>query len=129
MAVRGHIPFNQSARKVRFVSQFDGFTSINYNLPKNNALNCTIYFDMGHKNPKIVLDNCDFIMHSREVKRTIWLCSRYFAGFTKTEGRCKAKLITREKIVYMSGTHNHEPKIKCLKFNNMLSQKVRIVRE
>lgn len=84
---------------------------------------------MGHKNPKIILDECDFILHTREVSKTVWMCNKYFAGFTKNEGRCKAKLITQGKQVRVIGQHNHEPKVKVSRVKNCISRVVEIIRE
>lgn len=80
---------------------------------------------MATKNPKIILDDHDYIVLRKEVNKTIWMCARYF---TDKNSRCKSKLVTSGKMVQVSKEHNHPPK-KNKTFKNMLSQRVTIVRE
>ncbi|XP_023014952.1 uncharacterized protein isoform X13 [Leptinotarsa decemlineata] len=82
----------------------------------------TIYFDVGTKNPKIIVDDYDFNMARKTEVKTMWICAGYF----KT--KCKARATTSGRMVYVNGTHNHDPKLKRTKFTNMLSQTVSIVR-
>lgn len=82
----------------------------------------TIYFDVGTKNPKIVVDDYDFNMARKTPNKTVWICSGYY----KT--KCKTRATTSGRMVYINGIHNHEPKQKKSKFKNMLSQHVTIVR-
>ncbi|XP_045468602.1 protein tramtrack, beta isoform-like isoform X32 [Harmonia axyridis] len=84
----------------------------------------TIYFDMGTKRPKIILDDFDYLILKRDVNKTIWMCSKYFGNRTD---RCKSRLVTSGKVVQVSGVHNHSPKV-YTRFKNLLSQKVQIVR-
>lgn len=82
----------------------------------------TIYFDVGTKNPKIIIDEYDFNLARKTEQKTMWICSGYF----KT--KCRARATTSGRMVYVSGVHNHEPKQKKSKFTNMLSQRVKIMR-
>lgn len=82
----------------------------------------TIYFDVGTKNPKIIVDDHDFNMARKAESKTTWICSGYF----KT--KCKARATTSGRMVYVNGIHNHLPKQKRSRFTNMLSQNVTIVR-
>ncbi|XP_018573605.1 protein tramtrack, beta isoform isoform X24 [Anoplophora glabripennis] len=82
----------------------------------------TIYFDVGTKNPKIIVDDHDFNMARKTESKTMWICSGYF----KT--KCRARATTSGRMVYVNGLHNHPPKQKRSKFTNMLSQRVTIVR-
>ncbi|CAH1986789.1 unnamed protein product [Acanthoscelides obtectus] len=77
------------------------------------------------KNPKIILDDHEFLIYRREVNQTTWMCNHYF---NKREVRCKVKLITSGRVVQVFGTHTHNPKHKTEKYKNMLSQNVTIVR-
>lgn len=80
---------------------------------------------MATKNPKIILDNNDYIVLRKEFNKTIWMCARYFGC---KNSRCKSKLVTSGKEVRVSGEHNHPPKDNKF-FKNLLSQKVTIIRE
>lgn len=84
-----------------------------------------IYFDVGMKNPKIILDNQQFLMHRRDPDQTVWMCNKYF---NKREIRCKVKLITSGRVVKVYGEHTHEIKSTNGKHKNMLSQHVTIIR-
>lgn len=82
-----------------------------------------IYFDVGTKLPKIIVDNYDFNMARKSATKTTWICSSYF----KT--KCKTRATTCERMVYITGPmHNHEPKESKNKFTNMLSQLVTVYR-
>ncbi|CAG9856464.1 unnamed protein product [Phyllotreta striolata] len=83
----------------------------------------TIYFDVGNKNPKIIVDNYDFNMATKMPTKTKWLCSGYY----KT--KCKARATTSGRMVQITGLHNHAPRIDKKKYTNMLSQTVTIIRE
>lgn len=80
---------------------------------------------MATKNPKIILDNHDYIVLRKEFNKTIWMCARYFSSKTC---RCKSRLVTSGKEVRLSGEHNHLPRENRF-MKNMLSQKVTIIRE
>lgn len=82
-----------------------------------------IYFDVGTKNPKIIVHNYDFNLARKTQKKTIWVCSFYY----KT--KCRCRLQTSGRMVYMRADHNHLPKEKCTKFTNLLSQRVTIIRK
>lgn len=82
---------------------------------------------MGAKNPKLVVDNHDFLCAEKKVDKTVWRCSQYYYS---AAGRCKAKLVTSGRIVQVIGEHNHESKTKKDKKSyNMRSQKVTIIRK
>uniref|UniRef100_A0A6P7H3S1 Protein tramtrack, beta isoform-like isoform X13 n=1 Tax=Diabrotica virgifera virgifera TaxID=50390 RepID=A0A6P7H3S1_DIAVI len=84
----------------------------------------TIFFDVGTKNPKIIVDDFDFNMARKSNQKTTWICSGYF----KT--KCKCRAATSGRIVYLTGSHNHLPKpVEKKKLTNMLSQHVTIVRK
>ncbi|XP_072393814.1 uncharacterized protein [Diabrotica undecimpunctata] len=85
-----------------------------------------IYFDVGTKNPKIILDGHEFLIYKKEVSSTIWMCNHYF---NKRAVRCKVKLITSGRILNFYGTHTHTPSTnKQSRLKNMLSQSVTIIR-
>lgn len=82
---------------------------------------------MGTKNPKIIVDDYDFLIYKKESSQTTWLCTNYFNNRTI---RCKCKIITSGRKVTIYGQHIHNPKLKRDKYkHNMLSQSVFIVRE
>ncbi|XP_019880600.1 protein tramtrack, beta isoform isoform X17 [Aethina tumida] len=84
-----------------------------------------IYFDVATKNPKIVLDDHDYLIYRKESTKTIWKCNHYFK-----QNRCKSTLVTTGRIVNVSADeHNHSPKPKKDKYKNMLCQNVTIIRE
>ena len=81
---------------------------------------------MGSKNPKIILDNQDFLLTKKMPDKTIWRCSQYYYA---KEIRCKTNLITSGRIVTMNGQHNHEINLKNhFKFRSMVPQKVTVIR-
>lgn len=79
---------------------------------------------MATKNPKIIMDKNSYIVLRKEPTKTIWMCAKYFGNRTD---RCKSKLITSGKDVYVSGVHNHDPTI-TNPMKNSLSQLVNIIR-
>ncbi|KAK9884698.1 hypothetical protein WA026_007544 [Henosepilachna vigintioctopunctata] len=84
---------------------------------------CHIYFDVGIKNPKIILDGHDFTCHRKERNKTMWMCCSYY----KT--KCKTKLSTSGRVVVIYGEeHNHPPKEK-VGIKNILPQQVTIIRK
>lgn len=85
-----------------------------------------IYFDVGIKNPKIMLDDHDYRLYRKLPDKTVWLCSHYYV--LDTNMRCKNRIVTSGRVAYVSGQHNHPPKLKKEKYKNMLSQMVTIVR-
>ncbi|CAG9856466.1 unnamed protein product [Phyllotreta striolata] len=86
---------------------------------------CMIYFDVATKNPKIVLDDHNYLIYRKELNKTVWKCCRYFRC---KDNRCKSTLVTTGRIVTVSADfHNHEPEIiKKERYKNMLSQCVTI---
>lgn len=86
-----------------------------------------IYFDVATKNPKIILDEYEYLIYRKEVNKTVWMCNRYFKS---KENRCKSRLVTTGRIVTVSADqHNHEHSVKPERYKNMLSQAVTIIRE
>lgn len=88
-----------------------------------STISDAIYFDVGTKNPKIIVDDYDFNMANKSSTKTKWICSGYF----KT--KCKARAATSGRMVLVTGLHNHPPRHTGKKFTNMLSQAVTIIRE
>ena len=82
----------------------------------------TIFFDVGKKYPKIILENYAYTVHKKMQNKTLWICPGYY----KT--KCKCKITTTGRMVQISGEHNHGPNNDGTKFKNMLSQVVSIVR-
>ncbi|KAK9884697.1 hypothetical protein WA026_007543 [Henosepilachna vigintioctopunctata] len=79
-----------------------------------------VYFDIGIKHPKIILDGYVFTCHRNKLSKTTWVCASY-------KKKCRARLITSGKVVIMVGEgHNHEPKYKS-KVENLTPQAVTIV--
>lgn len=86
-----------------------------------------IYFDVATKNPKIVLDDHDYLIYRKETNKTVWKCCHYFRS---KENRCKSTLVTTGRIVTVSADiHNHQVVSKKDKYKNMLSQSVTIIRD
>lgn len=86
-----------------------------------------IYFDVATKNPKIVLDDNNYLIYRKEHGKTVWKCCHYFRSKIN---RCKSTLVTTGRVVTVSAdAHNHPTLPKSDKYKNMLSQKVTIVRE
>lgn len=76
------------------------------------------------KNPKIIVDDQEFLIYKKEVNQTTWMCNHYF---NKRAVRCKVKIVTAGRVVTVYGSHTHAPVWK-QKFHNMLSQSVTIIR-
>ncbi|XP_030751932.1 protein tramtrack, beta isoform-like isoform X16 [Sitophilus oryzae] len=83
-----------------------------------------IYFEMGQKNPKIVIEDHDFLLKKKEQKSTHWICSQYY--HPKGE-RCKVSVITTGRNASVRGVHNHPGKVKPERKHMMYSQAVTIV--
>ncbi|CAG9832637.1 unnamed protein product [Diabrotica balteata] len=79
----------------------------------------TIYFDVGHKNPKIIVDRNSYLMYRKLPDKTVWLCTQYHK-----KDRCKAKVMTRGRQAIIIGDHNHQPTY--LNVKNMTSQVVSV---
>lgn len=84
----------------------------------------TIYFDVGTKLPKIIVDNYDFNTARKSETKTTWICSSYF----KT--KCKTRATTCGRNVYITGPrHNHQPNpAKSKATSLMVSQRVTVLR-
>lgn len=80
-----------------------------------------IYFGIGRKYPKLVLDGFDYSKEKSYGDSTSWVCPSYF----KT--KCKARLITKGNMVYVRNGHNHTSKDRSLL--NMSSKLVTIIRK
>ncbi|XP_063907080.1 protein tramtrack, beta isoform-like isoform X19 [Zophobas morio] len=89
-----------------------------------------IYFGVGDKNPKIFLDNYDYLLLKQYPDRTTWMCSSYYGRLREKNNRCRSRIVTSGKMVYVSGVHNHEPKVKNRnRYRDMLSDIVTIIRQ
>ncbi|KAF7282366.1 hypothetical protein GWI33_002744 [Rhynchophorus ferrugineus] len=88
----------------------------------------SVYFDVGNKNPKIILDEQSYRVFKKFENKTVWLCSQYFG--TRTD-RCKSKLTTTGRTIIVSADpHNHAIIPKRDKYyQNMQCQNVTIIRE
>ncbi|XP_044262653.1 protein tramtrack, beta isoform-like isoform X20 [Tribolium madens] len=82
----------------------------------------TIFFDVGKKYPKIILNNYSYTVHKKLTNRTCWICPSYY----KT--KCRCKVTTTGRVVHITGEHNHGPNSDISKYKNMLSQVVQIVK-
>ncbi|CAH0552591.1 unnamed protein product [Brassicogethes aeneus] len=82
---------------------------------------CLIYFDMGHKNPKIVYKMNDYLIYRKLPDKTVWLCAHYHR-----KDRCKAKVVTKGKDALVQGNHNHLPTYKQKFQKHMVSQLVNV---
>ncbi|KAH1028208.1 hypothetical protein HUJ05_001583 [Dendroctonus ponderosae] len=91
--------------------------------PEGRALQGTIYFHMATKHPKIILDENAYLVLRKEVGKTVWMCAKYFGT---RSNRCKSKLVTQGRNVFVTGTHNHDPTV--LEPATGLSQRVNIIR-
>ncbi|XP_048516591.1 modifier of mdg4 isoform X2 [Dendroctonus ponderosae] len=92
-----------------------------------NIIRGYIYFDMATKNPKIILDEYQYLIYRKDTHKTVWMCTHYFRS---KENRCKSRLVTTGRNVTVSADlHNHERSVKPERYSNMLSQVVYIIRE
>lgn len=80
-----------------------------------------IFFDVGHKNPKIIMHNYDYLMYRKLTDKTVWLCAHYHK-----KDRCKAKVTTAGKFALVHGGHNHETTYRQKYPKHMLSRRVKI---
>jgi hypothetical protein len=81
-----------------------------------------IHFVKGHKYPKLILDNNEFIVHQKGSSRTRWRC----AQCNKT--KCKAALFTTGKVVRVYYEHNHPRTMENRYFESLFSQNVTIIK-
>lgn len=82
-----------------------------------------IYFDVGTKRPKIVLNHNDFTMVNHHLNKTYWRCTSYY----KT--KCKSNITTTGRMAIVGSPHNHEPNRKNIEFKTLLCQQVTITRK
>lgn len=80
-----------------------------------------IYFDVGHKNPKIILNNNCYLIYRKLPDKTMWSCTQYHK-----KDRCKAKVMTYGRQATIIGDHNHAPTCVNKYIKNMHSQTVTI---
>ncbi|CAH1986788.1 unnamed protein product [Acanthoscelides obtectus] len=78
---------------------------------------------MGHKNPKIILRNNDYLIYRKLPDKTVWSCTQYHK-----KDRCKAKVVTSARQATLVGMHNHTPTCRRRSGNYSLSQTVTIKR-
>ncbi|RZC39651.1 FLYWCH domain containing protein [Asbolus verrucosus] len=79
-----------------------------------------IFIAKANKNPKLILDDNEYVTHVITKDKTRWRCKSYF----KT--KCMAALVTRGKVVRMVHEHNHPPNIKNMDSKNLLIKNVHI---
>ncbi|XP_063907093.1 modifier of mdg4-like isoform X31 [Zophobas morio] len=84
-----------------------------------------IYFDMGTKHPKIIMEDFEYLMLRKKVEETVWICKKYFHPITE---RCKVRVVTSQRMAYIYGLHNHLPCLKSQRHKDLLPQLVTIVR-
>lgn len=85
-----------------------------------------VYINIAQKNPKITLDEYEYLIYRKELNKTVWKCCHYFRS---KENRCKSTLVTTGRVVTVSADiHNHPVDLK-KNTKNMLSQKVTIIRD
>lgn len=82
-----------------------------------------IYFGIGRKNPKLIVDGFDFSKEKTNGDRTSWACSSY----PKT--KCRARLLTCGNVVHIINDHNHVPKDTVLWDQVSCSKNVVIIRQ
>nr|CAH7732209.1 unnamed protein product [Callosobruchus chinensis] len=78
---------------------------------------------MGHKNPKIVLQDNDYLIYRKLPDKTVWSCTQYHK-----KDRCKAKVVTCARQATLVGRHNHPPTCGGRGGNYVLSQTVTVKR-
>lgn len=82
---------------------------------------------MAQTNPKIVLDDHDYIIYKKYSNRTVWKCTHYFRS---KDNRCKSKIVTSGNVMTVSkDPHNHVPMQKKDKSTNLIAQNVTLIRE
>lgn len=110
----------QNQYSAEFIQRIDPFYNI-FNVYTRLFLG-TIYFGTGRKNPLLILNNYEYRVQRKMETTTFWVCT--FCGRT----RCKARLITKAKVVIMSfNEHNHEPKL--VDVTGLISSNVTIIRK
>ncbi|XP_023014993.1 uncharacterized protein isoform X49 [Leptinotarsa decemlineata] len=62
-----------------------------------------IWIGVGSKNPKIILDDNDFVIHTKKSGQTRWRCSQY------PKSKCQGALSTFGNTVKVRRFHNHAP--------------------
>lgn len=83
---------------------------------------------MGDKNPKIFLDDYDYLLLKKYPDRTTWMCSCYY-GRIKDQDRCRSRIVTKDRIAYVTGRHNHKPRVKNRnRYGKMVSEIVTVIR-
>lgn len=92
------------------------------------GIRTSVYFDVGNKNPKLVVDGHTYRMFKKYDHKTVWRCSQYFG--TRSD-RCKSRISTTGKnVIISSDVHNHEIFCKPDKYyENMQCSDVNIIRE
>lgn len=82
-----------------------------------------IYFDVGHKHPKIFFEGSDYVILKRSQFHTTWRCTSYYRT------KCFSRLITTGRILRVSGTHNHPANTRGIpKVESLISQTVQVER-
>lgn len=73
---------------------------------------------MGHKNPKIIVEDNDYCIYRKLPDKTIWYCTQYHK-----KDRCKARVVTQGRKAILVGKHNHHSVLKPKSRSSLLSQK------
>jgi hypothetical protein len=116
--------FTRSATLVFLV----GLVQTNESLVENVV--GVVYFGVGDKNPKLFLDDYDYLLLKKYPDRTTWMCTAYYGRIKDKQHRCKSRIVTSGRIAYVTGVHNHEPRVKNRnKYRNMLSDIVTVIRQ
>jgi hypothetical protein len=59
-----------------------------------------------------------------------WTSTAYYGRIKDKQHRCKSRIVTSGRIAYVTGVHNHEPRVKNRnKYRNMLSDIVTVIRQ
>lgn len=83
-----------------------------------------IYFDVGRKKPKIVIDDYHYLLRRKDVNCTLWICAEYYHPQGE---RCKVSVISGKGVAYIHGQHNHKPRHGCGNYSNMKSRKITLI--
>lgn len=57
----------------------------------------------GVKNPKIIVDDYEYVINRKVAGKTMWRCSVYH------KNRCKSRIMTYGKTVKITSEHTHPP--------------------
>lgn len=65
----------------------------------------TVYFSLGRKNPKIIMNNYEFKMRpTANSSKTLWICTQ------ESRKKCKVRLLSYGRCIKVKAVqHNHQP--------------------